>query len=136
MSAAASLQTGLKVSPLVNLSSAELIERAVKRAEGVLDKNGALVVETGARTGRSPNDRFIVKEPSTEQDIDWGKVNKPFDADKFDVLWKRVEDYLNTQEYFLWGGADRFCLNSTHSSVGFGRPKVLQIECTVRKSTK
>ena len=101
MSAAASLQTGLKVSPLVNLSSAELIERAVKRAEGVLDKNGALVVETGARTGRSPNDRFIVKEPSTEQDIDWGKVNKPFDADKFDVLWKRVEDYLNTQEHFL-----------------------------------
>lgn len=101
MSAAASLQTGLKVSPLVNLSSAELIERAVKRAEGVLDKNGALVVETGARTGRSPNDRFIVKEPSTEQDIDWGKVNKPFDADKFDVLWKRMEDYLNTQEHFL-----------------------------------
>lgn len=101
MSAAASLQTDLKVSPLVDLPNAELIERAVKRGEGVLDKNGALVVETGARTGRSPNDRFIVKESTTENDIDWGKVNKPFDADKFDALWDRVEAYLNTQEHFL-----------------------------------
>lgn len=125
MSAAASLQTGLKVSPLVNLSSAELIERAVKRAEGVLDKNGALVVETGARTGRSPNDRFIVKEPSTEQDIDWGKVNKPFDADKFDVLWKRVEDYLNTQEHFL-----------SHLQVGADPAHALPLEVRTQTAIK
>ena len=84
-----------------DLPNAELIERAVKRGEGVLDKNGALVVETGKRTGRSPNDRFIVKESTTENDIDWGKVNKPFDADKFDALWDRVEAYLSTQEHFL-----------------------------------
>jgi Phosphoenolpyruvate carboxykinase (ATP) len=86
MTAAASIQTELKVTPLTDLPNAELIERAVKRGEGVLDKNGALVVETGKRTGRSPNDRFIVKESTTENDIDWGKVNKPFDADKFDAL--------------------------------------------------
>jgi phosphoenolpyruvate carboxykinase (ATP) len=101
MSAAASLQTDLKVSPLVDLPNAELIERAIQRGEGVLDKNGALVVETGVRTGRSPNDRFIVREPSTENDIDWGKVNKPFDPDKFDALWEKVEAFLNTQEHFL-----------------------------------
>ena len=101
MTAAASNPTELNVAPLVNLSNAELIERAVKRGEGVLDKNGALVVETGKRTGRSPNDRFIVKEPTTENDIDWGKVNKPFDSDKFDALWSRVEAYLATQEHFM-----------------------------------
>ena len=101
MSVAASLKTDLKISPLVDLPSAELIERAIKRGEGVLDTNGALVVETGERTGRSPNDRFIVKEPSTENEIDWGKVNKPFDATKFDALWNKVEAYLNTQEHFL-----------------------------------
>ncbi len=101
MSAATSLQTDLKVSPLTDLSNAALIEIAVKREEGVLDKNGALVVETGARTGRSPNDRFIVKEPTTENEIDWGKVNKPFDSDKFDALWDRVEAYITTKDHFL-----------------------------------
>lgn len=101
MTATASSQTDLKVSPLTDLTSAELIEIAIKRQEGVLDKNGALVVETGERTGRSPNDRFIVKEPTTENEIDWGNVNKPFDPDKFDALWDRVEAYLSTQEHFL-----------------------------------
>lgn len=101
MTAAASLETDLKISPLVDLANAELIERAIKRGEGTLDKNGALVVETGERTGRSPNDRFIVKEPSTENDIDWGKVNKPFDANKFDALWNKVDAFLSNQEHFL-----------------------------------
>ena len=101
MTAAESFQTDLKVTPLTNLTSAELIQRALERGEGILDKNGALVVQTGKRTGRSPNDRFIVKEPSSENDIDWGKVNKPFDSEKFDALWERVDAYLSTQEHFL-----------------------------------
>ena len=85
----------------VNLSSAELIERAVARGEGRLSANGALVVNTGLRTGRSPKDRFIVDEPSTRSQIDWGSVNRPFDAEKFNALWDRVDDYLNSQEHFI-----------------------------------
>ncbi|MFP4137146.1 MAG: phosphoenolpyruvate carboxykinase [Halomonas sp.] len=85
----------------VNLSSAELIERAVARGEGRLAANGALVVSTGVRTGRSPKDRYIVDESSTSAKIDWGSVNRPFDAEKFDALWARVEDYLLGKEHYV-----------------------------------
>ncbi|MBR9729341.1 phosphoenolpyruvate carboxykinase [Shewanella intestini] len=82
----------------LNLTSAQLIEMALLRQEGQLTANGALVAKTGQRTGRSPLDRFIVKEPNTENDIDWGKVNRPFDAGKFDALWNRVDSYLAEKE--------------------------------------
>ncbi|MBB3332414.1 phosphoenolpyruvate carboxykinase (ATP) [Halomonas campaniensis] len=85
----------------VNLTSAELIERSVATGEGRLAANGALVVNTGVRTGRSPKDRFIVDEPSTSGQIDWGSVNRPFEADKFDALWARVEDYLLGREHYV-----------------------------------
>lgn len=91
----------IKANQHLNLSSNELIEHALSREEGVLAANGALSVITGARTGRSPNDRFIVKEASTEADIDWGKVNRPISEDKFDALWERVESYLQAKEAYF-----------------------------------
>ena len=101
MTAATTIDKDVHVSPRVDLSNAELIELAIQRGEGHLAANGALVVETGKRTGRSPADRFIVQEPGSDKDIDWGAVNKPFSAEKFDALWQRVEDYLAQQEHFL-----------------------------------
>ena len=84
-----------------NPSTAQLIELALSRGEGELTANGALVAKTGERTGRSPNDRFIVKEPGSEADIDWGPVNKPFEQAAFTALWNRVESYLGDKELFV-----------------------------------
>jgi phosphoenolpyruvate carboxykinase (ATP) len=92
-----------------NLKPAELTELAVGRREAVIASNGALVAETGKRTGRSPKDRFIVKDPMTAATVDWGVVNQPFEPEKFEALLTRVIGYLKDKEIFvqdLFAGAD------------------------------
>ena len=67
-----------------NLSIAQLVEHSLARGEGTLSESGALVVNTGKYTGRSPEDKFIVKDEVTEGCIDWGKVNVAISRDNYD----------------------------------------------------
>src|SRR5918998_980012 len=99
-----------------NLPPARLVEAAVRRREGMLAGNGALVVKTGKRTGRSPRDRFIVEDEVTRERVDWGAVNKPFSTKSFEALLEKATKYLgNLEEFYVvdaYAGADpRYRLN-------------------------
>ena len=87
-----------------------LVQAAVRRGEGVLADRGPFVGVTAPHTGRSPNDKFVVREPSSEADVDWGKVNQPMDEAHFDALLADVQAYLGAlPELFvqdLYCGAD------------------------------
>jgi phosphoenolpyruvate carboxykinase (ATP) len=87
-----------------------LLENAEQRGEGQIAEMGPFCSVTAPHTGRSPNDKFLVKEPSTEKDVDWGKVNQPISPEKFDLLLNDVRNYLNQQgDLFvqdLYCGAD------------------------------
>jgi phosphoenolpyruvate carboxykinase (ATP) len=92
-----------------NLSAALLVEIALRRGEAGLSAGGSLVAGTGKRTGRSPKDKFTIKDAITENKIAWGSQNQPFPSDKFDALYERVLDYLQGKELFvqdLFSGAD------------------------------
>ena len=78
-----------------------LIAFALKNNEAVMAANGALTAVTGKRTGRSTNDRFIVKDATTENNVDWGPINVPISADRFEALWERASQYLNEREHFV-----------------------------------
>lgn len=84
-----------------NLTPAELVEEAITRGEGTLVDSGALAADTGEFTGRSPKDRFIVCDETTENSVWWGDVNIKFDPAKFDLLYNRVCAYLSGKEVFV-----------------------------------
>ena len=89
-----------------NLFPAQLVEAAIRRGEAELAARGSLVAETGKRTGRSPKDKFTIKDAVTENKVAWGTANQPFPAEKFDALYDRVLDYLGGKELFV---QDLFC---------------------------
>jgi phosphoenolpyruvate carboxykinase (ATP) len=108
--AAEALQ-GLAFGPQVhsNLPVAQLVERALLRGEGHLAANGALVAHTGARTGRSPKDKFTVDDEITHPVVNWGRVNQPISSERFNALLERVTEHLHERERFvqdLYCGAD------------------------------
>jgi len=83
-----------------NLSVASLYEHALRKGEGELGASGQMVVETGEHTGRSPKDKFFVREPGSEMHIDWGETNKAIDAAVFDALFDRVAAFLRDRELY------------------------------------
>ena len=92
-----------------NLSVASLYEHAVRKGEGEIGADGQFLVETGEHTGRSPKDKFFVREPGSETHIDWGDTNKAIDAKTFDALFDRVAAYLSEREIYsldTYVGAD------------------------------
>lgn len=92
-----------------NLSPAELVSEAVKNGEGVLTDTGALMCRTGKFTGRSPKDRFIVKDSLTADKVWWGDINISFDEEKFDALYNKMIDSLDDKVLYVrdaFAGAD------------------------------
>ena len=92
-----------------NLHPPQLVEAALRRGEAELAARGSLTAETGKRTGRSPKDKFIVKDTITANTVDWGSVNLPISSDIFEALYERVLEYLAGKELFvqdLYCGAD------------------------------
>lgn len=83
------------------LSPEELHKITIEKGQGVEASSGALTVNTGEFTGRSPNDRFIVKDEITKDLIWWGNINIPFETDKFDLLYNKVTEYLSGKEIFV-----------------------------------
>ena len=92
-----------------NLSTPALYEEAIRRYEGMLSHLGPLVVRTGQYTGRLPKDKFIVREPSSESKVWWGKVNRPLEPEKFEAIHQRLCAYLQGKDIFIedcYAGAD------------------------------
>jgi phosphoenolpyruvate carboxykinase (ATP) len=93
-----------------NLQPGALVETSIRRNETRMCANGAIVGETGKRTGRSPKDKFIVKDAMTADKVNWGNVNQPFSAEQFDALYKRVIEFLKAKDALfsqqLFAGAD------------------------------
>lgn len=87
-----------------NLNPAALVTEAVKNGEGKLAESGALVVTTGKYTGRSPKDRFIVRQESVNHLINWGDVNLPIEEDVFNKLYEQVIDYLKDKKTYVFDG--------------------------------
>lgn len=84
-----------------NLSPTQLIDEALQRKEGVLTSTGALMVDTGTFTGRSPKDRFLVKDALTEDTVWWGDINIPISTAHFDQIYAKMKDFLQDKEVFV-----------------------------------
>jgi len=87
-----------------NLPMAKLVEIAVQKNEGILTSTGSLAVKTGKYTGRSPDDRYIVFDDETHENVDWGKVNHQFPPGKFDKIFEKMKNFVDGKDLFIFDG--------------------------------
>jgi phosphoenolpyruvate carboxykinase (ATP) len=87
-----------------NLKVEDLIKIAVEKNEGIVTSTGSLSVKTGKYTGRSPDDRFIVYDDETHDNVDWGKINHQFPSGKFEKLLEKMKKYVSGKELFVFDG--------------------------------
>jgi phosphoenolpyruvate carboxykinase (ATP) len=87
-----------------NLSVPELVEHSIMRGEGQLAANGALCVETGKYTGRSPRDKFIVDEPGSRHEVCWNELNQPISEAAFDRLYQKALNYTQGRDLYIFDG--------------------------------
>jgi phosphoenolpyruvate carboxykinase (ATP) len=103
--------TGVRVASALhaNLTAPTLVAHSLRKDEGRLSADGAIIVRTGVHTGRSVGDKYVVDEPATREHVWWGKVNQKLPEEKFALLKARVQAYLQGRELFtqdLYAGAD------------------------------
>lgn len=91
--------TGVRA--LWNLGTAALYEEAIRRGEGILTAHGPFNADTGQHTGRSPKDKFLVKEASTDHEVWWGPVNKPISSENFSAVLDKVLAHFNGRDAFV-----------------------------------
>ncbi len=92
-----------------NLPREALYEEIIFRSEGKMSHQGPIVVDTGVHTARAANDKFVVREPSSENRIWWGEYNRPFNIDKFNAVFQRLQGFLQGRDLFVqdcYAGAD------------------------------
>ncbi|MBL8021797.1 MAG: phosphoenolpyruvate carboxykinase (ATP) [Leptospirales bacterium] len=87
-----------------NLSYDEIFEHEQRRSETTVTSQGAMTVDTGEFTGRSPKDKYIVREPSCEKNVDWGKVNQPVSEEIFNELFEKVVGHLDGKSLYVFDG--------------------------------
>ncbi len=87
-----------------NLTTSMLYEQIIRRREGAIAHLGPILVATGDHTGRSPNDKFTVKEPTSENDIWWGEVNRSISQEQFDAIMRKMLGYIQNRDIFVFDG--------------------------------
>ncbi len=84
-----------------NLEPSELINETLEKNQGTLTHNGVLVIKTGKFTGRSPKDRYIVKDDTTENHVDWNDINQPISAESFNILFEKITNYFKGKDIYI-----------------------------------
>ena len=87
-----------------NLPVKTLVELVVQKNEGILTSTGSLSVKTGKYTGRSPDDRYIIDDDETHNNVDWGKVNHPFSEEKFEKIFQKMKKHIEGKEIYVFDG--------------------------------